>query len=86
MKSSDSDQPRKPKELLRTKEGQLYRSRSRDEGETWTDAGKTGLTATSSVSHLLSTRDGTLVLTYNLGPVPLRFPLIMRTSKDEGVT
>jgi hypothetical protein len=46
----------------------------------------TNLTATSSASHLLCTRNGTLVLTYNPGPDPLRFPLIMRTSRDEGVT
>jgi predicted neuraminidase len=72
--------------MLRTKDGQLWRSISRDKGETWSVAEKTGLTATSSASHLLCTRDGTLVLTYNPGPTPLRFPLLMRTSPDEGVT
>lgn len=72
--------------LLRTKDGQLWRSISRDKGETWSAPEKTGLTATSSASHLLCTRDGTLVLTYNPGPTPLRFPLLMRTSRDEGVT
>lgn len=71
--------------LLRTKDGQLWRSISTDKGETWSTAEKTGLTATSSASHLLCTRDGTLVLTYNPGPTPLRFPLLMRTSRDEGV-
>jgi len=34
----------------------------------------------------LCARDGTLVLTYNPGPVPHRFPLLIRTSRDEGAT
>jgi len=72
--------------LLRTKDGLLWRSISTDKGETWSAAEKTGLTATSSASHLLCTRDGTLVLTYNPGPVPHRFPLHMRLSHDEGKT
>lgn len=72
--------------ILRTKDGQLWRSVSADKGETWSAAEKTDLTGTSSASHLLCTRDGTLVLTYNPGPTPLRFPLLIRTSCDEGVT
>jgi predicted neuraminidase len=72
--------------ILRTKDGQLWRSVSRDQGETWSAAEKTGLTGTSCASHLLGTRDGRLVLTYNPGPDPLRFPLLIRTSRDEGVT
>ncbi len=72
--------------ILRTKDGQLWRSISADKGETWSAAEKTGLTGTSSASHLLCTRDGTLVLTYNPGPTPLRFPLHLRTSRDEGLT
>jgi len=42
--------------------------------------------ATSSASHLLCTRDGTLVLTHNPGPDPLRFPLHMSLSHHEGQT
>ncbi len=72
--------------MLRTKDGQLWRSISRDRGETWSAAEKTGLASTSCASHLLCTRDGTLVLTYNPGPVPHRFPLLLRTSDDEGGT
>ncbi len=72
--------------LLRTKDGQLWRSISRDKGETWSATEQTGLASTSSASHLLCTRDGTLVLTYNPGPDPLRFPLHMRVSHDEGKT
>jgi len=70
--------------LLRTKDGQLWRSISCDKGETWGAPEKTGLTATSSAAHLLCTRDGTLVLTCNPGPDPLRFPLRLRFSKGEG--
>ncbi len=72
--------------MLRTKDGLLWRSISADRGETWSPAEKTGLTATSSASHLLCTSDGTLVLTYNPGPAPWRFPLLMRLSRDEGQT
>lgn len=72
--------------ILRTKDGQLWRSISADKGETWSATEKTGLTGTSSASHLLCTRDGTLVLTYNPGPTPHRFPLHLRISRDEGKT
>jgi predicted neuraminidase len=72
--------------MLRTKDGLLWRSISADKGETWSAAEKTGLTATSSASHLLCTHDGTLVLTCNPGPAPLRFPLHLRLSRDEGLT
>jgi predicted neuraminidase len=72
--------------ILRTKDGELWRSVSRDRGETWSAAEKTGLSSTSCASHLLCTRDGTLVLTYNPGPNPHRFPLLIRTSRDEGAT
>jgi predicted neuraminidase len=70
--------------LLRTKDGRLWRSISRDKGETWSPTEETGLTSTSSASHLLCTRNGTLVLTFNPGPDPLRFPLHLRVSRDEG--
>lgn len=72
--------------MLRTKDGQLWRSISRDRGETWSAAETTGLASTSCASHLLCARDGTLVLTCNPGPVPHRFPLQIRTSRDEGAT
>ena len=72
--------------ILRTKDGQLWRSISRDKGETWGAAEQTGLASTSSASHLLCMSDGSLVLTYNPGPDPLRFPLHMRVSHNEGKT
>jgi predicted neuraminidase len=72
--------------MLRTKDGELWRSISADKGESWSAPEKTGLTATTSASHLLCTRDGTLVLTLNPQRTKLRFPLVMRTSRDEGAT
>jgi predicted neuraminidase len=72
--------------ILRTRDGQLWRSISRDKGENWSAAEKTGLSSTSCASHLLCARDGTLVLTSNPGPNPHRFPLLIRASRDEGAT
>jgi predicted neuraminidase len=72
--------------LLRTKDGELWRSFSADKGETWSVPEKTGLPATSSSHNLFRTRDGTLVLTHNPSPPPLRFPLTMRVSRDDGAT
>jgi predicted neuraminidase len=72
--------------MLRTKDGELWRSISADKGETWSSPEKTGLTATASASHLLCTRNGTLVLTLNPERTALRFPLVMRLSRDEGNT
>jgi predicted neuraminidase len=71
---------------LRTKDGELWISRSTDRGETWGPPEKSGLTATTSASHLLALRDGTIVLTYNPDRNELRFPLVLRVSKDEGRT
>ncbi len=72
--------------VLRTRDGELWRSLSTDKGETWSNPEKTGLTGTSSASHLLCTRDGTLVLTHNPSRAVVRFPLTMRVSRDEGAT
>lgn len=72
--------------MLRTKDGELWCSESTDKGETWSTSRKTGLTSTTSASHLLCTRDGTLVLTLNPDRNTLRFPLVMHVSRDEGRT
>lgn len=72
--------------MLRTKDGELWCSESTDKGETWDAPHKTGLTATMSASHLLCTRDGTLVLTLNPDRNTLRFPLVIHVSRDEGRT
>ncbi len=72
--------------LLRTKDGELWRSFSADKGETWTTPDKTGLPATVSSHNLFRTRDGTLVLTHNPSKPTVRTPLTMRVSGDDGVT
>jgi Neuraminidase (sialidase) len=72
--------------VLRTTDGELWRSNSADRGETWSPPEKTGLTGTSSASHLLSARDGTLVLTHNPSRAVVRHPLTMRVSRDDGAT
>jgi predicted neuraminidase len=72
--------------MLRTKDGELWHSVSTDKGGTWAAPTKTGLTATSSASHLLCMRDGTLILTLNPARTTHRYPLVMRISRDEGQT
>jgi alpha-L-rhamnosidase len=72
--------------LLRTRDGEVWRSVSADKGETWSAPEKTGLPGAASSHHLLRTRDGTLVLTHNPSKPPLRFPLTMRLSRDDGAT
>lgn len=72
--------------MLRTKDGELWCSESTDKGDTWSAPHKTGLTSTTSASHLLCMRDGTLVLTLNPDRNSLRFPLVIHVSRDEGRT
>jgi sialidase-1 len=72
--------------LLRTTDGQLWRSYSSDKGETWSVPETTGLTAGATSHNLFRTRAGTLVLTHNPSKPPLRNPLTMRISKDDGAT
>jgi predicted neuraminidase len=72
--------------ILRTKDGEVWRSISRDHGESLSKPEKTGLVGTASAHHLLALRDGRLVLTHNPVKPPHRFPLTMRLSGDDGLT
>jgi predicted neuraminidase len=72
--------------LLRTKDGELWRAYSSDQGESWTTPDKTGLPATASSHNLFRTRDGVLVLTHNPSKPSVRTPLTMRLSFDDGAT
>ena len=72
--------------VLRTTDGELWRSSSADRGETWSQPEKIGLTGTSSASHLLCARDGSLVLTHNPSSAVVRHPLTIRVSRDDGAT
>jgi predicted neuraminidase len=71
--------------ILRTHDGNLWKSVSKDRGETWSAAEKTGLTGTPTSANLLRLRDGRLVLTHDENP-RYRTPLTMRVSEDDGMT
>src|SRR5262249_11938827 len=72
--------------LLRTKDGFLWRSRSRDRGQTWSAPEKTEMVAAAASHNLFRTRDGRLVLTHDACRPPLRTPLTVRVSRDGGET
>jgi hypothetical protein len=72
--------------LLRTTDGFLWRSRSRDRGVTWSAPEKTDMVAAAASHNLFRTRDGRLVLTHDASKPPLRTPLTVRVSSDAGET
>ena len=67
---------------IRTRDGHLWTSRSRDKGETWAAAEQSPLVAAASSHNVLRLRDGRIVLTHNESKPPLRTPLTMRVSGD----
>ncbi|MEC0141615.1 exo-alpha-sialidase, partial [Paenibacillus macerans] len=74
--------------LLRSTEGQIYRSDSPDGGLTWSEAYPTGLPNNNSGLDVARLDDGTLVLCSNpvganWGP---RTPLTLDISRDNGLT
>ena len=71
--------------VLRTGDGHLWRSISRDKGDTWLTPEKTGLAAVNSSHNLFRLQDGRLLLTHNPSPSH-RTPLTMRVSDDDGRT
>ena len=72
--------------FLRTGDGLIWRSLSKDKGENWSIAEKTEIVAGQSSHHLLRLRDGRLVLTHNASPPPNRTPLTLRVSVDDGAS
>jgi alpha-L-rhamnosidase len=72
--------------LLRTRDGFLWRSRSRDRGQTWSAPERTEMVAAAASHNLFRTRDGRLVLTHDACRPPLRTPLTLRASSDGGET
>lgn len=74
--------------LVRSSEGYIYRSDSKDYGKTWTPLYKTDLPNPNSGIDLVKMRDGTLILAYN--PVSenwgARAPLTLALSFDNGKT
>ena len=71
--------------FLRTGGGTLWKSISRDKGETWSAAEKTELVAARSSHSLFRTADGRIVFTRNETPDD-RFLLTLRVSDDDAAT
>lgn len=72
--------------FLRTGDGFLWRSFSRDRGESWSAAERTQMVAARASHNLFRLGDGRLVLTRDECPPPLRSPLTLRISSDDGET
>lgn len=74
--------------MMRSTEGNIYRSDSYDGGRTWSDAYATTLPNNNSGIDVAKLQDGTLVLVYN--PVGInwgvRTPIIASVSRDNGIT
>jgi len=72
--------------FLRTSDGFIWKSTSRDKGETWTAAEKTTIVAAQASHNLLRLRDGRIVLTHDACKPPLRTPLTLRLSSDDAAS
>lgn len=74
--------------LLRSTEGRIYRSDSKDRGDTWTDAYPTELPNNNSGIDMICTEDNRLFLVYN--PVGKnwgeRTPISLAESENDGKT
>ena len=74
--------------LLRSTEGMIYRSDSKDGGNTWTEAYATELPNNNSGIDMIRSKDGKLFLVYNQIGVNWgdRTPISLVVSKDDGKT
>jgi predicted neuraminidase len=72
--------------ILRTRDGFIWRTYSSDKGQTWSEAVKSALPAAASSSNLFRLRDGRIALTHSPCRPPLRTPLTIRISDDDGQT
>jgi hypothetical protein len=71
--------------VLRTGDGVMWQTFSRDKGETWLPSEKTDIIAARTSHNLLRLADGRIVLTHNAAKV-VRTPLTTRLSSDGGKT
>ena len=71
---------------LRTTDGHLWTSVSSDRGKNWSAPVMSDMIAAQTSHNLFCTSKGVLVLTHNASRPPLRTPLTLRTSLDEGRT
>ena len=72
--------------VLRTRDGFLWKTVSRDRGEAWAEPLRTDLVAATTSHSIFRTRSGRLVLVHNESPPPTRTNLNIRISSDEGAT
>ena len=72
--------------VVRSRDGSLWTCQSGDRGQTWRPPQQTTLPAAASSHSLIRASDGALVLTHNPSKPPLRTPLTIRLSRDEGRT
>jgi hypothetical protein len=70
---------------LRTGGGTLWRTISKDKGETWSTPEDTGIVAARSSHSLFRLTDGRILLTHDASP-NARTPLTMRISRDDAAT
>eukprot|EP00899_Mesostigma_viride_P020272 jgi/Mesvir1/28246/Mv04787-RA.1 len=74
-------------QLLRSKSGHLYESRSADGGFRWTSPQQTSIPNPDSKAHVARLLDGRLALAYNNSTVKgRRTPLVVALSDDGGLT
>lgn len=72
--------------VVRSRDGNLWTTTSTDKGETWSALNNTQMVAAASSHSLISLSDGRLALTHNPSKPPVRTPLTIRISTDEGAT
>ncbi len=72
--------------LARTKVGEIYRSDSSDNGKTWCNAYPTGLPNNHSGIDLDIDINGKIYLVYTPKSKPIRTPLVLALSEDNGKT
>jgi predicted neuraminidase len=70
--------------VVRSRDGSLWTATSSDKGQTWTELRQTEMPAAATSHSLIRLRDGRLLLTHNPSKPPLRTPLTLRISSDEG--
>ncbi len=70
---------------LRTGGGTLWKTVSKDKGETWSEPENTGIAAARSSHSLFRLADGRILLTHDASP-SARTPLAMRVSNDDART
>lgn len=71
--------------VLRTTDGFIWQTLSKDNGETWTPAERTNIEAPRAPHNIFRLDDGRLLLTHNASKT-VRTPLGTRISTDEGKT